>query len=49
MAMVGAVTVVALVLALAISDPTARIVFGFVFISGLIQTWRIRRRSRLLQ
>lgn len=49
MMMIGAVTVLALVLALAINDPTARIVFAFVFIAGLIQTWRIRRQGRSLQ
>ena len=47
MMIIGAITVVALVLALAINDPTARIVFGFVFLAGLIQTWRIRRRNSL--
>jgi hypothetical protein len=46
MMMIGGVTVVALVLFLAIDDPTARIVFAFVFLSGLIQTWRLRRRAR---
>jgi hypothetical protein len=46
MMMIGAVTVVALVLFLAINDPTARIVFAFVFVAGLIQTWRLRRRGR---
>lgn len=49
MLMIGAVTVLALVLTLAINDPTARIVFAFVFVAGLIQTWRIRRRGRSLQ
>ena len=47
MMIIGAVTVIALVLALAIDDATARLVFGFVFVAGLIQTWRIRRRSSL--
>ena len=47
MIIIGAVTVIALVLALAINDATARLVFGFVFVAGLIQTWRIRRRSSL--
>jgi hypothetical protein len=46
MALIGAVTVIALVLMLAIDEPTARIVFAFVFVAGLIQTWRIRRRNR---
>jgi membrane protease YdiL (CAAX protease family) len=46
MMMIGAVTVLSLVLTLAIGDPTARIVFAFVFIAGLIQTWRLRRRGR---
>jgi hypothetical protein len=45
MMIIGAVTVIALVLALAINDPTARIVFAFIFVAGLIQTWRIRRRG----
>jgi hypothetical protein len=46
MMMIGGITVLALVLALAIDDPTARIVFAFVFVAGVIQTWRIRRRGR---
>jgi hypothetical protein len=47
MMIIGGITVAALVLALAINDPTARFVFGFVFVIGLIQTWRIRRRNSL--
>ena len=47
MMIIGGITVVALVLALAINDTTARFVFGFVFVMGLIQTWRIRRRNSL--
>jgi hypothetical protein len=47
MMIIGGITVLALVLALAINDTTARFVFGFVFVIGLVQTWRIRRRNSL--
>jgi hypothetical protein len=49
MAIIGGITVVAFVLMLAIDDATARVVFGFVVVAGLIQTWRIRRNNRSLQ
>ena len=46
MMIIGAVTAIALALAIVIDDPTARFVFTFVFVAGLIQTWRLRRRGR---
>ena len=46
MMMIGAVTAISLGLAIAIDDPTARLVFAFVFVAGMIQTWRLRRRAR---
>jgi len=47
MMIIGAVTAMSLVLAVAVNDATARFVFGFVFVVGLIQTWRLRRRASL--
>jgi hypothetical protein len=49
MMIVGGMTAVAIALLIVISDTTARFVFGFVAIVGLVQTWRIRRRWRSLQ
>ena len=49
MMIVGAMTAVAIALLIVLNDVTARVVFGFVAIVGLIQTWRIRRRWRSLQ
>ena len=49
MMIIGAVTVVSIVLLVAIDDPSARFVFGFVAVASLIQTWRIRRQGRSLE
>ena len=49
MMMVGGMTAIAIALLIVINDTTARFVFGFVAVVGLIQTWRIRRRSRSLE
>lgn len=49
MMIVGAVTVISIVLLLAIDDPSARFVFGFVAVASLIQTWRIRRQGKSLE
>jgi hypothetical protein len=47
MMMIGAVTAISLALAVVINDPAARFIFLFVFVAGLIQTWRLRRRRSL--
>lgn len=49
MMIIGAVTVIAIVLLIAIDDPVARFVFGFVAVASLVQTWRARRRLKSLE
>jgi hypothetical protein len=49
MMIIGAVTVIAIILLIAIDDPVARFLFAFVAIASLIQTWRARRRLTSLE
>jgi hypothetical protein len=49
MMFMGAVTVIAIVLLIAVDDPVGRFIFGFVAVAGLVQTWRARRHGTSLQ
>jgi hypothetical protein len=49
MILIGAVTVIAIVLLITIDDPVARFIFAFVAIASLVQTWRARRRLTSLE
>ena len=44
--MIGVVTLIALVLAVVVSDPAGRVIFVVVALMGGAQAWRLRRRER---
>jgi len=49
MMVMGAMTVIAIVLLIAVHDPIGRFIFGFVAVVGLLQTWRARRHAKSLE